>query len=457
MSNYTDTDYSEPKSSAEIQREIELQRSRVENTIDQIQDRLSPGQIVDELLSYTKNGGGEFVSGLGRAVKANPIPVALLGLSVAWLMAGPSKASSSRSYREDRVRPVRAYDYAYEDDFFDDDDFDDLYDVNDEDYPYATVEGSSLRRSYSGSDEKTGGRFSEFVDDAGKKFRAATDELGNRAGHFTDEAGNTYRGFKDSAGNRIASFRDEAGNVIEGLSDWASDTWAKARRALHDARDGASIRARRTSRSVSEAASAFSSSVSRNARRASDAGASAGRGISRAGASAGRRFAEVGSAVGDRGARAARSAADTMHEQPLITGALAFAAGAAIAALLPRTRQEDELLGETADQVKAEAGRRAADLYEQGKEQAASLYSEASSKAGDLYHQATERVGEAYSQARSAVADQAAAARGAVQDAADKTSAAAQDATNRAGDAVRDVEVERDTDQFGNRDQARNI
>ncbi|MBE7183342.1 MAG: DUF3618 domain-containing protein [Methylobacterium mesophilicum] len=456
MSTYTDTDYSEPKSSAEIQREIELQRSRVENTIDQIQDRLSPGQIVDELLSYTKNGGGEFVSGLGRAVKANPIPVALMGLSVAWLMAGPSQ-KTARSYREDRVRPVRAYDYAYEDDFFDDDDFDDLYDLNDEDYPYATVEGSSLRRSYSGSDEKTGNRFSEFVDDAGKKFRAATDELGNRAGHFTDEAGNTYRGFKDNAGNRIASFRDEAGNAVEGLTDWASDTWAKARRALHDARDGASHRARRTSRSVSEAASALSNTVSRNARRASSAGATAGRGISRAGASAGRRFAEVGSAVGDRGARAARSAADTMHEQPLITGALAFAAGAAIAALLPRTRQEDELFGDASDQAKAEAGRRAADLYEQGKEQAASLYSEASSKAGDLYHQATERVGEAYTQARSAVADQASAARGAVQDAADRTSAAAQDAANKTGDAVRDVEVERDGNQFGNRDQARNI
>ena len=44
---------SEHKSSAELQREIELQRSRVENTIDQIQDKLSPGHLVDELLAYT--------------------------------------------------------------------------------------------------------------------------------------------------------------------------------------------------------------------------------------------------------------------------------------------------------------------------------------------------------------------------------------------------------------------
>ena len=78
---------SDSKSSADLQREIEMQRSRVEDRIDQIQEKLSPGQLVDELLAYTKGGGGEFVASLQRNVTANPLPVALLGVSIAWLIS----------------------------------------------------------------------------------------------------------------------------------------------------------------------------------------------------------------------------------------------------------------------------------------------------------------------------------------------------------------------------------
>ncbi|MGV8921490.1 MAG: DUF3618 domain-containing protein [Pseudomonas sp.] len=60
---------------------MEQQRSRVESTIDQIQERLSPGPLVDELLSYGKNhGGGEFVANLGRSATSNSLPIALVGI-----------------------------------------------------------------------------------------------------------------------------------------------------------------------------------------------------------------------------------------------------------------------------------------------------------------------------------------------------------------------------------------
>src|SRR5690606_27178729 len=94
----------EHKTAAELQREIEIQRSRVEHTIDQIQEKLSPGQLVDELLAYTKGGGGEFVASLQRNVVSNPLPVALLGVSLAWLMAKPASASNGQpsTIRSDR-------------------------------------------------------------------------------------------------------------------------------------------------------------------------------------------------------------------------------------------------------------------------------------------------------------------------------------------------------------------
>ncbi len=484
MATYSDSDYEEPKSAAEIQREIEVQRSRVENTIDQIQDRLSPGQLMDELLSYTKAGGAEFAAGLGRSAAANPLPVALLGVSLAWLIAGPNATPSlsglfSRDGKKAKpARPARAYDASayesYDDGYLDDrlDEFDDtLADAFDDEleYAYAPIQGSSLRRSSSGTDEASGSTYAEFVDEAGKKFRAATDAIGNRAGHFTDEAGNKFGGFTDAAGNRIRQFRDEAGDLISDAAGWAAEKWGQGRRLIHDARDAVSRGASTASGGVASGVSALSSGASsagrtaaRAGRSVSQAGLSAGRQVSSAGASAGRKVAEVGSnmssrvadvgnTVGKQGAYAARKTADVLQDQPLVTGALAFAVGAAIGALLPRTDKENELLGETADSVKAEAGRRAGELYSQGKEQVASLYSEATSRASEVYHQATEKAGEAYDRTRSAVADQAQNLTGAASAAASEVASAARPDTN-------DAEVERDEVSYGDeRNQGRGI
>ena len=66
------------KTSADVEREVNEQRSRVEARIGEIRDRLSPGQLLDEALSYTKDGGSQFVGNLGSQISANPMPVALV-------------------------------------------------------------------------------------------------------------------------------------------------------------------------------------------------------------------------------------------------------------------------------------------------------------------------------------------------------------------------------------------
>lgn len=350
MAHDTDT-----KSAAELQREIEMQRTRVENTIDQIQQKLSPGQIVDEMLAYTKGGGGEFVSTLQRQVTSNPLPVALLGVSLAWLMAKPastSNTSSSRTndrYYDDSINTNRGYTAGAVADYDDDDDLYNDYDYDDEvEYPVTSVSGSIRRTGY--STDEGGSRFSHFVDDAGKRFSAATDTHGRRAGHFMDEAGNRFRGFTDAAGGRMEKIYDEAGNLLEEASNWASHTWRKARERLHDARDGV-----------------------------------------RSGAGVGRHHAfRAGSAVQSQMGSLNETIMTQFRDQPLVGGALAFALGAALGSTLPHTEQEDALMGEAADAVKGMATEQASELYEQGKQKTAELYDTASSKAGDIYNQAKE-------------------------------------------------------------------
>ncbi len=61
---------SSDKSSLQLQREIDQDRQRLGERINAIQERMSPGQLVDEVIAYAKNSGGsEFVGNLGRALK----------------------------------------------------------------------------------------------------------------------------------------------------------------------------------------------------------------------------------------------------------------------------------------------------------------------------------------------------------------------------------------------------
>ncbi|KKB75937.1 hypothetical protein VW35_19530 [Devosia soli] len=324
----------EHKSSAELQREIEMQRSRVENTIDEIQAKLSPGQLVDELLAYTKGGGGEFVSTLQRQVTSNPLPVALLGVSLAWLMAKPNNGpkvdhSGDRAW-DDSINRNRGYAVADEDEYGD--------------YPVAIISGTSMRRLGHASDIH-GRRVSEFADDAGRRFRAFSDETGNRAGHFIDETGSRFRGFTNATGERIDQFRDEAGNMLDEASGWASHTWQKAREKLHNA---------------------------------------AGAGRESAGQMAGSVQGQLDSLN--------QTIMTQFRDQPLVGGALAFALGAALGSALPHTPQEDAVLGEASDKLKGKVTDAAADVYEEGKERVAEVYENARDKAGELYHQTKDGV-----------------------------------------------------------------
>ncbi|WIJ24797.1 DUF3618 domain-containing protein [Devosia sp. RR2S18] len=321
------------KSSAELQREVDLHRRRIDERLDQIQQKLSPGEILDDFLSQSR-GGGEMLASLQRQVTTNPLPVLLLGVAAGWLFLRPGEADGE-DHEADRdwdrsINMQRGYRHAEE--------------VPDTPYPLIVVSGTSMQRAGHSEDEH-GNRFAEFVDEAGRRFHAATDKAGRRIGDFRDESGNKFRGFTDTAGNRIHHFRDEAGDVLEEASHWAADTWQLARRKMHDLRDTVSGTVS-SSRGMAASGAVNASTMMR--RQA---------GIAR----------EQAGHLGDTGLQLYR-------DQPLIAGALAFALGAAIASALPRTRQEDEVLGRASDSIKAKLGEEASHLYEEGRAKAAELH-----------------------------------------------------------------------------------
>lgn len=74
-------------SSEQLEHEAEATRARIEATLTELRGRISPGQIADQAFDYARQtGGGDFVRHLGRQVADNPLPVALMGAGLAWLM-----------------------------------------------------------------------------------------------------------------------------------------------------------------------------------------------------------------------------------------------------------------------------------------------------------------------------------------------------------------------------------
>lgn len=89
------------RSSEEIEREVEATRGELDRTVEALKDRMSAGQIIDELMGSMKGSGtSEMVSNLGRQARDNPLPLALIGAGVAWLMFG--KPPAQRDWRERR-------------------------------------------------------------------------------------------------------------------------------------------------------------------------------------------------------------------------------------------------------------------------------------------------------------------------------------------------------------------
>lgn len=72
----------------------------------------------------------------------------------------------------------------------------------------------------------------------------------------------------------------------------------------------------------------------------------------------------------DRAQRAREGFSSLIEEQPLILGALGIALGAALGAALPRTEQEDRLMGKVRDQTVGKIKEQGAQTYEQARESA---------------------------------------------------------------------------------------
>ena len=74
-----------------LERDIDRTRASLGRTVDALERRLSPGELVDQALGMAREHGGEFATNLGRSVRNNPMPVILTGVGLAWMMASSNE------------------------------------------------------------------------------------------------------------------------------------------------------------------------------------------------------------------------------------------------------------------------------------------------------------------------------------------------------------------------------
>ena len=80
----------------DLERDVAESRERIDRTIEAIQDKLTPGQLIDEGLRMVNSDASGIIGQLGQTIRANPLPVALVGVGLVWLLLASEATSSPR-------------------------------------------------------------------------------------------------------------------------------------------------------------------------------------------------------------------------------------------------------------------------------------------------------------------------------------------------------------------------
>jgi ElaB/YqjD/DUF883 family membrane-anchored ribosome-binding protein len=78
----------------QLERETEQTRAEIADTLDELRARMTPGHILDQLTDRMNAGAtAAFARNLRDQAVNNPLPVALLGTGLAWLMVAGRRSS----------------------------------------------------------------------------------------------------------------------------------------------------------------------------------------------------------------------------------------------------------------------------------------------------------------------------------------------------------------------------
>ncbi|MFW2587297.1 DUF3618 domain-containing protein [Sagittula sp. SSi028] len=367
---------SDSRTPDQIERDIERDRAKLNRTVDELQDRISPERIFRELTRGLGDHGSDIGEAITQSVKRNPVALAVTGVGLAWLMSGrswdedkravqsvtPSRESADPLFRHRRPAPLPS-DRA----------------------PVATDPYGSLA-DHAGDGVLTDGAYGDDwiyadddmywvdieIDDADSD-EDASPAVRERLMQARQRAGETVS-------NASASLHDGVRSTRDGIATGAENARTAAQRHANAARDGATNAANSAAdslRSTRDSAAAKARRIRRRLSRGTESLTEE----ARERVVAARWAAVKARRATARTARDGRDRAEEFYtENPLVVGGLALAAGAILASALPRTKQEDDLIGRQSDRYYDQAR----DMFEIERQKAVKVADRAAATAQEV-------------------------------------------------------------------------
>lgn len=150
-------------SSRHYEREAEATRQRLAERLDDLNEHLTFGRVMDEVLGYAKGGGGSFLRAFTNAARENPIPSLLVSTGAMLFLserlgltgAGPAQGGHKRS-------PF---------------------------FPNGSRTGASMQPAIKRSAQNVGESFSSAAEGVSSAARSARDQAAAAAGAVSDAIG----------------------------------------------------------------------------------------------------------------------------------------------------------------------------------------------------------------------------------------------------------------------------
>lgn len=90
------------RSSADVEAEVEASRSELDRNVEALKQKMTPGQLFDETARIMGGAGQKIGAKFVEQARANPMPLAVMGLGLAWLMMSHDSGGPAGAYGERR-------------------------------------------------------------------------------------------------------------------------------------------------------------------------------------------------------------------------------------------------------------------------------------------------------------------------------------------------------------------
>ena len=198
----------------QIENQAEHHRTHISELIDELRTRVTPGEVMDQFLGW--EDGHEIARNFGRQVKGNPLPLALIGTGVAWLMFSDGRSRRNGTYG--------TYTATSERDF--------------------SQRGKGLADGLSDTVSRAGDSVADATDYAKSTARSAGGAVRDTASQVSDSASaaldygqQTAAGIAGNVQDAYARAKETVNMATENVSSTASTAWQKTTGLTQSATD----------------------------------------------------------------------------------------------------------------------------------------------------------------------------------------------------------------------------